>query len=363
MTRKSKLNAVDLFAGSGGLSLGLARAGFRVRVAVEIDGDSVRTYRANHRGTRVIEKDIRKITGGQILKRARAKNVDLLAGCAPCQGFCSLTRKNRRRDPRNDLLLEMGRLAASLRPKAILMENVPGLANVGKRVFNRFLSKLGRLGYECDWRVVQMADHGVPQSRRRLVLLAGKGFKIPFPPPTHHKHAKQGEKARGWVTVREAIGGREAPPTLGEALAAGGPGEFDWHVVRRLRPATTARLKASLPGASRTSIDEELLPRCHRKGYDGFRNVYGRMSWDAPSPTITGGCTTPAKGRFGHPSRRRTTISVREAALLQSFPAGYKFETDSIDSACAMIGNAVPPRFAEALGVRLRRAIVSANSR
>lgn len=354
--------AMDLFAGSGGLSLGLIGAGFRVRAAVEIDADSVSTYRANLPETKVIDKDIRKVTGPALLRKARVKRIDLLAGCAPCQGFCSLTRKNKKRDPRNDLLLEMGRLATSIRPKAILMENVPGLANVGKRVFNRFLATLERAGYECEWRVVQMADYGVPQSRRRLVLLAGLGFRIPFPAPTHARAPKPEDRLKQWITLREAIAGNRAPMKLSNAREDGGPAAHGWHVVRDLKQQTKDRLKAALPGAARMELGEKLLPDCHKDGYTGFSNVYGRMSWEAPAPTITGGCTTPCKGRFGHPDRRRTTISVREAATLQTFPLTYKFTTEEMDSVCDLIGNAVPPRFAALLGEQLKNALASEKS-
>lgn len=358
--RARKPLAIDLFAGVGGLSLGLQRAGFRVRVAVEIDEDAVRTYRANHPGTKLIADDIQTVTGPDILSKARTKKVDLLVGCAPCQGFCSLTRKFHRRDPRNDLLLEMARLIRSIRPRAVFMENVPGLATVGKGVYRNFLRALRSAGYKYEWRMIQMADYGLPQFRRRLVLLAGRGFPIPFPSPTHARVPRKGTKVKKWVSVKVAIGGRRAPTRLGD-LAEGGPQTMNWHVVRSLKSQTLARLRAARPGQARFELDEALLPECHQDGYEGFRNVYGRMSWDKPSPTITGGCTTPAKGRFGHPDRRRTTISVREAALLQSFPASYKFSTDRIDAACEMIGNAVPPAFAEVLGVQLKRALAAAS--
>jgi len=352
--------AVDLFAGTGGLSLGLKRAGFSVRAAVELDSEAAKTYRVNHRGTPVFVSDIRNVTRGTLKTSIGDRRLDLLVGCAPCQGFCSLTRKNPDKDPRNGLVLEMARLVRSLRPKAVLMENVPGLADMGKRVFNRFLRTLESCGYSAEWRVVQMANYGLPQSRRRLVLLAGHGFEIPFPEATHARDPRPGSKLKRWATVRDAIGGRRAAPTLEDARKSGGPRKHRWHVVRDLREQTRARLRAAMPGASRVDLGDALLPECHQDGYTGFANVYGRMSWDQPSPTITGGCLTPAKGRFGHPDRRRTTISVREAALIQSFPATYEFATDSIDAACEMIGNAVPPKFAEVLGAQLAAALLNA---
>lgn len=351
------MTAIDLYAGSGGLSLGLRQAGFNVAGAVEIDEVASATYRKNHPRTTLVTKDVRDVTSDALRKVVGTRRLHLLAGCAPCQGFCSLTSKWGREDPRNRLVLEMARFVEELRPDAVFMENVPGLITRGTALLEELSQRLRAAGYYAETRVVQMADFGVPQNRRRLVLLAGNGFMIPFPVQTHAKDPEGGSGLKKWVTVRDAIYGWSAPLKLSRAVTRGGPQQFKWHVVRDLQPQTRRRLQAAYPGKTWLSVDEDIRPECHRDGYKGFTNVYGRMAWDNVAVTMTSGCTSPCKGRFGHPDRRRTTISVREAARLQTFPLSYHFETDHMDAACEMIGNAVPPLFAKLVAKQISNTL------
>jgi DNA (cytosine-5)-methyltransferase 1 len=317
--------AIDLFSGCGGLTLGLKRGGFEVIGAIEIDDLAADTYAINHPEVRLWRKDIQKITAPQILRELglRRGELDLLAGCPPCQGFSAMRRLNggrRVRDSKNDLVFDFLRLVKGLRPRAVMMENVPGL-QINSR-FRKLKSKLQRLGYTVRAEIRDAQYYGVPQRRRRFILLAGLGKPIPF--------ARQ---ARRKYTVREAF--RHLPVR-----------EDPMHKPNERRtPEVIERIRL-IPkdGGSRADLAKSLQLHCHRK-CDGFKDVYGRMAWDDVSPTITGGCCNPSKGRFLHPTKNRA-ITLREAALLQSFPPSYFFSLNRGKfSAAQMIGNALPPEF------------------
>lgn len=341
-----QLSAIDIFAGGGGLTVGLKRAGFSVLAAVELDPFAYLTYKTNNPEVKVYLQDVRRVDGKDLISVLNKPKLDLLAGCPPCQGFCSLTTKYKRSDPRNELINEMSRLVGEIKPCAIMMENVPGLVSKGKPLFDRLLQQLKDWGYLVNWKVLEVADYGVPQRRKRLVLLAGHNFDIPIPNPTHSNDPSSG--LLPWQTVRATIGHMSPPLTMSQAKAKGGANCVDWHVVSDLGEKNISRLKHAKPGRSWDDIPQDLRPDCHKTNYHGFNNVYGRMSWDEPSCTITGSCTTLSTGRFGHPQEDRT-ISVREAALLQSFPVDYIICADHMKHACKVIGNALPCLFAEKL--------------
>lgn len=352
------LTAIDIFAGGGGLTVGLQRAGFNVVAAVEIEQHAYATYKANHPEVRCFRQDIQTVTGADLLDAAGVEQIDLLAGCPPCQGFTSLTAKYRREDPRNDLIFEMSRLAEEIRPRAIMVENVPGLMHKGAAQYTSLKNRLVALGYCLTEDVLQVADFGVPQFRRRLVLLGGRGFEIGLPEPTHSKDSTNGRMA--WRTVRDAIGDQGDPIELTAARKRGAVERTDWHIVRTLSPANRKRIRAARAGVTWPAIPESLRPDCHKGDYRGYTNVYGRMSWDGPAPTITAGCTTFSKGRFGHPEADRT-ISVREAALLQTFPTDYRFDVPYMEYVCNIIGNALPCDFAAAVSAHCFRCLSTPN--
>ncbi len=352
--------AVDLFCGAGGLSLGIRQAGFRIISAVDVDPDSCESYRKNHVDVRLLEKDIRSIKRRDILGN-RYKRVSVLAGCPPCQGFTRLNETSDRSDPRNGLVLEYMRLVRELEPDVIFFENVPGLLKNGIWYFNRLKGALIEEGYDLDSKVLQLADYGVPQKRRRLIVLGGRGFKLTFPEETHAPKWKLEEfpSRKPWRTVRRAL---KVGKKLGRAQSLGTlrergeePSDY-WHVSRKLSKELVGRLRATpRSGGSREDLPRDYELECH-SNFNGFHDVYGRLDWAKPSVTITGGCTNLSKGRFGHPELLRA-LTPREAALLQGFPKAYKFVGSGMESVCQQIGNALPPPFARKIGFHILKQL------
>ncbi len=340
--RRRKLRVIDLFAGCGGLTQGLDMAGFRVVGAIELDELAARTYKLNHPHVRLWRTDIRRVSVADVRKKLRLPRgrLELLAGCPPCQGFSNIrTRNGRRRvrDERNNLVREFVRFVRGLAPKAVMFENVPGLATKGR--FKELVVQLKELGYEVNWSILNAADYGVPQRRRRLILVASKRMKVPF-----------GAEARGRRNVRDAIGDLVHPRDSADPHHA--------HATRTKRSVRIRRLISLIPrnGGSRTDLTRRRWLACHKR-CDGFKDVYGRMCWSDVAPTITGGCLNPSKGRFLHPVHNRP-ITIREAALLQGFPRSYKFPSGAGSYALAeLIGNALPPEFVRRHAVSIRRVL------
>jgi DNA (cytosine-5)-methyltransferase 1 len=340
MAKRTKPQAIDLFSGCGGLTLGLKQAGFKVVAAVEVDDIAAITFRANHKRVRLEHADIRTVSASKLRAELglRRGQLALIAGCPPCQGFSALRTRNgskRNRDQRNDLINEMVRFVREFRPKAVMMENVPDLEK--HDLFRRFCRSLRALGYRINFGKKDAAEFGVPQRRERLILLGGRGFNVDF-----------GKKSRRRRTVRDAIAHLSDGKISSDAL----------HNLPEKRSERIKKLIRDIPknGGSRTDLPKRRQLLCHKKR-NGFFDVYGRMAWDEVAPTITGGCFNPSKGRFLHPDKHRA-ITMREAASLQSFPPSYKFDMSRGKTAVAlMIGNALPPEFIRRQAVSIRQAI------
>jgi DNA (cytosine-5)-methyltransferase 1 len=322
------LTAVDLFCGAGGLSEGLSQTGVDVLGAVDISQLAIEAYKENHPNTHVWRRDIRRLSPEEILQDLELApgELDLLAGCPPCQGFSTLRTHNRSSnvdDRRNGLVAQFARFCEVLRPRGLLMENVPGLES--DRRFRLLANRLERMGYRLTYGVLDAADYGVPQRRRRFVLLGLIGDAVEFAPPT-----------ASLLRVRDAIGDLESPMTSDDLLHNHGE-ERSKEIVELIRDIPR-------DGGSRRDLGPKRQLECHKR-VSGWNDVYGRMAWDAPAPTITSGCINPSKGRFLHPEEDRA-ITLREAALLQSFPRDYKFPlTEGKYKVADLIGNALPPVF------------------
>lgn len=336
--------AIDLFCGVGGLTKGLEQAGINVVAGIDFEPSCQYAYEKNN-NAKFIQRDITTLTPKE-LGALYPDNLDIriLAGCAPCQPFSKYTQRYRKdgyKDEKWRLLYSFGSLAKAICPQIIAMENVPELKKT--TIFTDFTKELQKCGYHVFYQIVYCPDYGIPQSRRRLVFLASLLGEISLLPATHTPD--------NYVTVKEAIG--NLPP-----LVAGMTDPDDLlHSATALSEKNLKRIRQSIPGGTWRDWDKELQLKCHKKSSGKtYPSVYGRMLWDAPSPTITTQFYGYGNGRFGHPAQDRA-LSLREGAILQSFPKDYKFisPTDILNKRKLglQIGNAVPVRLGKVIGLSI----------
>jgi DNA (cytosine-5)-methyltransferase 1 len=336
------VTAVDLFCGVGGLTHGFESAEIPVTAGIDIDPDCRFPFEANN-DAEFVEADIAETDSEEIEALFPQDSCKILAGCAPCQPFSNL---NNGKDSEGmedwSLLREFGRLVRDIQPKIVTMENVIEIRN--HQVYSRFIDTLFKHGYDISVNKVDCTNYGVPQNRKRLVILASNLGDISLTDPTHTTFEDR-------PTVRKTIG----DDTLNPIEAGEVDNEDLLHRSQALAEKNLERIRQSEPGGTWRDWDDELVLDCHRKDSGStYDSVYGRMEWDSAAPTITTQFYGYGSGRFGHPEQNRA-ISLREGAMLQTFPKSYCFLTENQDDIHfkqigRFIGNAVPVRLAEAVG-------------
>jgi DNA (cytosine-5)-methyltransferase 1 len=352
-TRKNStfkdFSVIDLFCGVGGLTHGFVKEKFKIDAGIDFDKSCKYAFEANNKA-KFLYKDVTELRPEELNSLYRKKHRKILVGCAPCQPFSIYNHKNSNNGQRKTvdekwkLLYSFANLVEETNPEIISMENVPLLMkfNDGK-VFKDFVKRLEKNGYIVTWSIVNAQDYGVPQRRKRLILFGSKHGKLELIPPT----IKDGK----FKTVKDAIGNL---PIIEDGIAH--PND-SIHRARKLTELNKKRIQATKEGGFWRDWDKSLWLECHKKeSGKTFRSVYGRMKWDEVAPTMTTYCTGLGNGRFGHPEQDRA-ISLREAALIQSFPKDYKFHNPkasfSSPTIARQIGNAVPVD----LGVAIAKSI------
>jgi len=330
-----KASAIDLFCGIGGLSYGLKKSGISVVMGVDLDDSCQYAFEKNVRG-KFLPLDIAKLSGAEIKKKywSDDQEIKILVGCAPCQPFSTHSNKNKNKNKKKTkkwrLLDEFQRIVKETNPDIVSMENVPNLAN--QKIFQKFVDFLKEKKYFVSYSYVYCPDYGIPQKRRRLVLLASKQGDIQLVPPTHSKE--------NYVTLQQAIG--SLPHVEAGKVCESDP----LHRTQKLSEINLRRIEASKPNGTWLDWGEDLKLECHKRSTGNtYKAVYGRMSWNEPSSTITTQFYNYGTGRFGHPTQNRS-LTLREAAILQTFPIDYKFYQDEkeirVRNLSVHIGNAVP---------------------
>jgi DNA (cytosine-5)-methyltransferase 1 len=332
------IQVVDFFAGCGGTSLGLRNSGMSILAGLDNDPDAAETYRLNFPEASFFERDIRLVSTEEVGSLIPADQPILFSGCAPCQPFSKQNRHSSDQDERRNLLPEFARFVLELRPDYVFVENVPGLQKIGTTgPFISFVNRLRRAGYSVRAEVLPALSFGVPQVRKRLVLLAGLKRRVLVPTATHG----EGDGLQPISTVRDWI--QDLPP-----IVAGERHPDDSaHVSMELSNINLRRIRATPEGGGRGDWDESLVLDCHA-GHRGHSDVYWRMHWDRPASAMTTRCLSYSNGRYGHPEQDRA-ISLREAACLQTFPLDFAF-SGSFTSGGRQVGNAVPPLMAKSVG-------------
>lgn len=334
-----RTSTIDLFCGIGGLSYGLKEAGLEIDAGIDLDSSCKFAYETNI-NSHFLTKDISTVTGDDLRNYWKKGSISILVGCAPCQPFSTHSNKLKDKHKSNKwfLLSEFKRLIIESNPIIISMENVPNLAN--QDIFEEFVAALQSLNYHVSFSNVYCPDYGIPQKRRRLVLLASLLGDIKLISPTHSKE--------NYVSIKQVI------QSLPEIKAGEQDKTDPLHICRALSPINLKRIKASKPNGTWLDWDESLKLNCHKKkSGKSYKSVYGRMSWNEPSPTITTQFYNFGTGRFGHPEQDRA-LSIREGALLQTFPVDYQFFKDpqeiSTTTLGVHIGNAVPVKLGQVIG-------------
>ena len=337
------LKVFDFFCGCGGSSLGLQASGMKIAFGLDNDPDAERTFRANFPEAAFMSADIGDVPTSALddVVEASACHPLLFSACAPCQPFSrQRTCEALPDDGRLGLLDHVSRFLRRFRPELIFVENVPGLrdGSLGRKVFERLTKALEELGYFTSHRIVRSQDYGVPQRRARLVLLASLFGPVEFPAPTHGHGSQHSDYATvgEWIGDLPAIAAGETHPVVPNHRAA------------RLSPVNLRRIQATPQGGGWRNLPPDLMPESRKSGFNGFTDVYGRLSWDAPAPALTTRCISYSNGRFGHPLQNRA-ISVREAACLQTFPLDFVL-TGNLNSQARQVGNAVPALLSQRFG-------------
>lgn len=342
--------ATDLFCGAGGLTRGLMDAGIEVAAGYDIDEACEFPYEHNNAPAKFYKQSVTDLAGAELAKHYPKDSVRVLVGCAPCQTFSKYTYAvDNDDDPKWTLLDEFARIVRELKPDIVSMENVPELRH--HDIFQKFLKTLRDEGFHFtddeEKQVVYCPDYGMAQQRSRLVVVASRLGPIELIEPTH--------KPEKYKSVRDVL--KDLPP-----LKAGGICKIDpLHRCSELSDLNLKRIKCSKPGGTWRDWPEELVAKCHRKkSGKSYPGVYARMSWDEPSPTMTTQFYGFGNGRFGHPEQNRA-ISLREGAILQSFPENYQFVKPDGEYCTRvigrMIGNAVPVRLGEVVGEAILKHI------